>query len=151
MVQGVSHREAAREGQSPGVAVLGSVRAGREGLREGGHRLAERGAIPGPGTSLLAGGNRLPPHRASQGVVRQAFDVRGPPRGRRRLEGLDHTRVPEAPPLPPQTAVGHRVRQGMVAGVFRRGEQTRLGQNLCRLHVRQAAGQRRLGPIRHGL
>ena len=40
-----SHSEAEIDGQPPGVAVLGQVRQGLEGLLEGGHRLVERGAV----------------------------------------------------------------------------------------------------------
>ena len=56
--QRASQREAELDGQHPGVAVLGQVREGLEGLLEGGHRLAERGAVVGPGAGLLAVGAR---------------------------------------------------------------------------------------------
>ena len=68
---------------------LGQVREGLEGLLEGGHRLAERGAVPGPGAGLLAVGHGLVPHLAPQGMVRQPFDLLGHPLGRERLKGLD--------------------------------------------------------------
>ena len=58
--------EAEINGQPPGVAVLGQVGEGLEGLLEGGHRLAERGAIVGPGAGLLAVGHGLGPHLAAQ-------------------------------------------------------------------------------------
>ena len=69
------HSEADLDGQPPGVAVLGQVREGLEGLLEGGHRLAERGTVEGPGTGLLAVRDGLVPHLAPQGMVRQAFDL----------------------------------------------------------------------------
>ena len=77
--QRTSQSEAELEGQHPGVAVLGQVREGLEGLLEGGHRLAERGAVVGPGADLLAVGHRLVPHLAPQGMVRQAFHLLGHP------------------------------------------------------------------------
>ena len=129
---------------------LGQVREGLEGLLEGGHRLAERGAVVGPGAGLLAVGDGLVPHLAPQGMVRQAFDLLGHPLGRERLKGLDNARVQHPPPLQQETAVGHLVRQGMLEGVFRLGEQAGLIQELRRLQVRQAAVQRRLGHVRNG-
>ena len=75
MISAPPNSEAEIEGQHPGVAVLGQVREGLEGLLEGGHRLAERGAVVGPGAGLLAVGHGLVPHLASQGMVRQAFDL----------------------------------------------------------------------------
>ena len=111
--QRASQREAELDGQPPGVAVLGQVREGLEGLLEGGHRLAERGAVVGPGAGLLAVGDGLVPHLAPQGMVRQAFDLLGHPLGRQRLEGLDHARVQPPPPLQqeavcrPPRASGH--------------------------------------------
>ena len=84
-VSATSQSEAELDGQHPGVAVLGQVREGLEGLLEGGHRLAERGAVVGPGAGLLAVGHGLVPHLAPQGMVRQAFDLLGHPLGRERL------------------------------------------------------------------
>ena len=150
-VSAPSQREAELDGQHPGVAGLGQVREGLEGLLEGGHRLAERGAVVGPGAGLLAVGHGLVPHLAPQGMVRQAFDLLGHPLGRERLEGLDQARVQHPPPLQQEAAVGHLVRQGMLEGVFRLGEQARLIQELGRLEVRQAAVQRLLGQVRNGL
>ena len=83
--------------------------------------------------------------------MRQAFDLLGHPLGRERLEGLDQARVQHPPPLQQEAAVGHLVRQGMLEGVFRLGEQAGLIQELRRLEVRQAAVQRRLGQLRNGL
>ena len=91
--------EADIEGQPPGVAVLGQVRQGLEGLLEGGHRLTEGGAVVGRDTSLLAVGDGLVPHLAPHGMVRQAFDLLGHPLGRQRLECLNNTRVQPPPPL----------------------------------------------------
>ena len=65
----------------PGIAVLGQVRQGLEGLLEGGPGLTERGAVVGPGTGLLAVGDGLGPHLAPQGMVRQALSW-GPTFGR---------------------------------------------------------------------
>ena len=62
--QGAIQSETESDGQSPGVAVLGQVRKGLEGLLKGGHRLAERGTVVGPGTSLLAVGDGLVPYLA---------------------------------------------------------------------------------------
>jgi hypothetical protein len=50
--------------------VLVQVLNGLEGLVEGGHRFAERGAVVGSGSSLLAVGHSLVPHLAPQGMVR---------------------------------------------------------------------------------
>jgi hypothetical protein len=69
------------------------VDEGLEGLLKRGHRLAERGAVIGPGAGLLAVGHRLVPHLASQSMVRQAFDRLGCWLGRQRLKGLDQARV----------------------------------------------------------
>src|SRR6266446_6844625 len=49
----LSQREAEINGQHPGVAGLGQVREGLDGVLEGGYRLVERGAFGGPGTGLL--------------------------------------------------------------------------------------------------
>jgi hypothetical protein len=68
--QRVSQREAELDGQPPGVAGLVQVREGLEGLLEGGRRLAERGAVVGPGAGLLAVGHGLVPHLPPQGMVR---------------------------------------------------------------------------------
>ena len=149
--QRACHSEAEIDGQHPGVAVLGQVREGLEGLVEVGHRLAERGAVVGPGAGLLAVGHGLVPHLAPQGMVRQAFDLLGHPVGRERLEGLDQARVQHPPPLQQEAAVGHLVRQGMLEGVFLLGEQAGLIQELRRLQVRQATVQRCLGQLRNGL
>ena len=46
-LQRVCQREAELDGQPPGVAVLGQVGEGLEGLLKGGRRLAERGAVLG--------------------------------------------------------------------------------------------------------
>ena len=123
------------EGQPPGIAVLGQVHKGLEGLLEGGHRLAERGAVVGPGTGLLAVGDGLIPYLAPLGMVRQAFDVLGHPVGRQRLESLDNAPVQPPPPLQQETAVGHLVRQGMLEGVVRLGEQPRLVEELGGLEM----------------
>ncbi len=162
-----SQREAELEGQPPGVAVLGQVREGLEGLLEGGHRLAERGAVVGPGAGLLAVGHGLVPHLASQGMVRQAFDLvrvlpsgrkalrprshLGPPRGRQRLQGLDNTRMQEAPPLQQEAAVGHLVREGMLEGIDPLGDKARLVEELGRLQVGEAAVQYRLRQLGNAL
>ena len=119
--------------------MLGQVREGLEGLLEGGHRLAERGAVVGPGAGLLAVGHGLVPHLAPQGMVRQAFDLLGHPVGRERLEGLDNARVQHPPPLLQEAAVGHLLRQGMLEGIGRLGEEARLIEELGGLEVRQAA------------
>ena len=128
------------------------MRKGVEGLLEGGHRLAERGAVVGPGAGLLAVGHGLVPHLAPQGMVRQPFDLLGQPaRAPSALEGLDNARVQHPPPLLQQAAVGHLVRQGMLEGVVLLGEQAGLIQKLGRLQVRQAAVQRLLGQVGNGL
>ena len=63
-------------------------------------------------------------------MVRQTFDLLDHPVGREHLEGLDNTPVQHPPPLQQEAAVGHLVRQGMLEGVFRLGEQARLIQKL---------------------
>jgi hypothetical protein len=98
-VQRVSQREAELDGQPSGVVVIGQVREGLEGLLEGGHGLAECGAVVGPGTGLLAVGHRFAPHLAPQGMVRQAFGLLGHSLGYERLEGLDQAPVQHPPPL----------------------------------------------------
>jgi hypothetical protein len=94
-----SQGKAELKGQPPRVAGLGQVREGLEALLEGGHRLAERGAIVGPSASLLAISDGLAPHLAPQGVVRQAFDRLGRPLRHERFEGLDQARMQHPPPL----------------------------------------------------
>jgi hypothetical protein len=133
------HSEAEVDSQYPGVAVLGQVRKGLKGLLEGSHRLAERGAVAGPGAGLLAVGHGFVPHLAPQGMVRQAFDLLGPPLGRQRLKGLDNAPVQYPPPLQQETVVGDLVCQGMLESVFWLREQAGLIQELRRLQVRQAA------------
>ncbi len=71
--------------------------------------------------------------------------------GRERLEGLDDAGMQHPPPLLQQTAVGHLVGQGMLEGVDLVGEEARLIEELRRLEVRQAAMQRLLGQLGHGL
>jgi hypothetical protein len=149
--QRVSQRETELNGQHSGIAGLGQVREGLERLLEGGHRLAERGTVVGPGASLPAAGHGLVPHLAPQGMVRQTFDLLGRPLGREHLEGPDNTRVQHSPPLLQEAAVGHLVRQGMLEGVFLLGEQACLIQKLCRLQVRQATVQRLFGHLGNGL
>jgi hypothetical protein len=97
-VQWFIQSEAQLEGQSPGVAVLGEVREGLEGLLEGGHRLAECGAVVSPGASLLTVGDGPVPHLIPQGMVRQACDLLVNPLWCEHLYGLDKTRV-QPPPL----------------------------------------------------
>jgi hypothetical protein len=136
-------------------------------LLEGSHRLAERSAVVGPGTDLLAVGHGLVPHRATQGMMRQAFDlVRALPSGRKdlrprshlshavgreRFEDFDNACVQDPPPLPQEAAVGHLLRQGMREGILWLGEQAGLIEKLRRLQVGQAAVQRRLGYLGNGL
>ena len=139
------HRQAEIEGQPPGVAMLGQVREGLEGLLEGGHRLAERGALVRPGAGPLAVGHGLVPHLAPQGMVGEPFDLLSSPVGRECLKHLYQARVQPPPPLQQKAAIGHLVCQSMLEGVLRLGEQAGLIQELCRLQVRQAAVQRRLG------
>ena len=131
--------------------MLGQVREGLEGLLEGGHGLAERGAVPGSGAGLLAVGHGLVPHLAPQGMVRQAFDLLGRPVPGERLQGLDDAGVQHPPPLLQETAVGHLVRQGVLEGVLTLGEEPRFVEELGRLEMREATMQRRLGPLGDGL
>src|SRR4029450_6315835 len=104
--------EAELEGQHPGVAGLGQVCESLESLLEGGYRLAERGAVPGPSAGLLAVGDSLVPYLTSQGMVCQAVHLLGQALGREGLQHLDKPAVEDAPPLLEQTAVGHLVSQG---------------------------------------
>ena len=73
--QRACQRETELDGQSPGIAVLRQVREGLQGLLEGSHSLAERGALVGPGPGLLAVGHGLVPDRAAQGMMRQVFHL----------------------------------------------------------------------------
>src|SRR5262245_51912738 len=91
--------EAELEGSPPGVAVFGQVREGLEGLLEGGYRLVERGAVPGPGAGLLAVGHSLVPHLAPQGMVRQEVYLLGQALCIEGLKRLDNTRVQHPPTL----------------------------------------------------
>ena len=118
MAQRISQSEADLDGQYPGVAIVGQVRQGLERLVVVGHRLAERGAGPGPGTGLLAVGHSLVPHLAPHSMVRQAFDLLGYPLGRERFEGLNKARVQHPSPLQQEAVVSHLVREGMLEGVF---------------------------------
>ena len=99
--------------------VLGQVREGLEGLLEVGHRLAERGAVEGPGAGLLAVGHGLVPHLAAEGMVGQAFHLLGHPVSSERLQGLDDLRMQSAPPFVQQAAVRHLLGQDMLEGVGR--------------------------------
>ena len=63
----------------------------------------------------------------------KAFDLLGYPVPGEPLEGLDSASMQRSSPLVQQAAVGHLVRQGMLKGVFRLGEKTRLVQELCGL------------------
>jgi hypothetical protein len=121
-LQHASQREAELDGQHPGVAGLGQVREGLEGLLERGQRFAERGAVVGSSTGLLAVGHGLVPHLPPQRMVRQAFNLLGSPLGHERLKGLDNARVQPPPPFQQKAAVGHLVRQGMPEGVLLLGK-----------------------------
>ena len=92
-VQRDTYSKAEIDGQPPGVAVLGQVRQGLEGLVEEDYRLAEGGAAVGPGPGLLTVRDDLVPHLAPQGMLRQEFDLLGYSVRRERLEGLDKARV----------------------------------------------------------
>ena len=133
--------------RDPGPAGREEVRKGLERLLEGRHRLAERTAFGGPGAGLLAVGHGLGPHFATQGVVRQVFDLLSPLLGCQRLERFDNACVQHAPPLQQQAAVGHLVREGMLEGVLALGKEPRLVEKLGRLEVCQAAMQRVLGQL----
>jgi hypothetical protein len=143
--------EAEVDGQHPGVAGLGQVREGLEGLLEGGHRLAERGTVVGPGTGLPAVGHGLAPHLAPHGMVRQAVDLLGHPLGHKRLESFDQTRVQHPPPLQQEAVVGYLVCQGVFEGVFLFGEQAGLIQELSGLQLRQATVQPCLRQVSNSL
>ena len=104
------------------VAVFGEVRESLEGLLKGAHRLAERGAVKGPGAGLLAIRHGLGPHLAPQGMVGEMFDLHGHPLGREPLESLDNVCVQPPPPLQQEAVVGHFVRQGMLEGICRLGD-----------------------------
>ena len=56
--------EAELNGLHPGVAVVGQVREGLEGLVEIAYNLAQCSAVVGPGPSLLAVEHGLVPHLA---------------------------------------------------------------------------------------
>ena len=99
IAQRACRREAEIDGQSPGIAVFGQVCEGLEGLLEGGHRLAERGAVVGPGAGLLAVRHGLVPHLAPQGMMGQPFDLPGHPLPGECLEGLDDAGMQHPPPL----------------------------------------------------
>jgi hypothetical protein len=83
-------------------------------------------------------------------MVRQAVDLLGHPFGRQRLESLDQACMQYPPPLKQEAPVGHLVRQGMLEGVLRLGEQARLVQELRGLEVRQATVQGRLRQVDNG-
>ena len=114
-VRSARHPKARRSSMASPLVSPGSGRCARawRACSKVGHRLAERGAVVGPGTGLLAVGDGLVPHLAPQGMVRQAFDLLGPPLGRERLKGLDQARVQPPPPLQqagyrrPPRASGH--------------------------------------------
>ena len=75
------------------------MREGLQGLLEGGHRLAEGGAVVGSGTGLLAADDGLVPHLAPQGMVRQAFDLLGQSVGIQRFYSLENSGMQPPPPL----------------------------------------------------
>ena len=77
-------------------------------------------------------------------MVRQAVDLLDHPLGRKRFDGLDNTRVQPPPPLQQETVVRDLVRQGVLEGVCRLGEQAGFIQELRRLEVRQALLEMRL-------
>ena len=106
------------------------MREGLKGLLKGGHRLAERGAVEGPGASLLAVGHGLIPHLAPQGMVRQPLDLLGHPLGRQRLESFDNAGMQRPAPLLQETSVGHLMREGVLKRIFALGEQPGLIEKL---------------------
>ena len=124
------------------VAPLWQMRQGAEGLLEVLYGLAvgrpRHGLLP----RLPAVRQGLVPHLASQGMVRQAFDllchaVSG-------VKGLDNTGMQRLAPLLQQAAVGHFVGQGMLEGVLALGKQAYLVEELGGLEVREATLQRLL-------
>jgi hypothetical protein len=72
-------------------------------------------------------------------MVRQPYNLLGHLLGRKCLKRLDQARVQPPPPLQQEATVCHLVRQGMLEGIFRLGEQAGLIQELRRLEARQAA------------
>ena len=139
--QRAPQRKAELNSQSPGLAVVGQVCEGPQGLFEGGHRLAERGAVIGLGAGLPAVGHGFVPHLAPQGMVRQAFHLLGHPLGRLRFEGLDQARVQPPPPFPQEAAVRYIVRQGVLEGVCELGHYLRFVKELGRLEVGESGVQ----------
>ena len=127
------------------------MREGLEGLLIGGQRLAERGAVVGPGAGLLAEGHGLVPHLPPQGMVRQAFHLLGHAVPDEGLQGLDDAGMESAPPLLEQRLIGHLLSEDVLEGVLVLGEEARLIEELGRLEVRETVMQRRLGPLGHGL
>src|SRR5262249_22287699 len=83
----------------------------------------------------------LVPHFTPQGVVRQPFDLIGPPVPSESFHNLDNTGMQRPPPLLEEATIGHIVRQGVLESVFQLGEEARLIQKLCSLEVSEVAVQ----------
>src|SRR5262245_39891363 len=109
------------DGQLQGVAGLGQMCEGLEGLLAVGYCPAERGAVPGPGAGLLAVDHGFVPHLSPQGMVRQPFDLLGPLVPRERFKRLDNPCMQRPPALQQKAPVSYLVRQGMLEGIFVRG------------------------------
>jgi hypothetical protein len=146
-----AQREAELDGLSPGVAGLRQVLESLEGLLKGGHGLAEGGAVPGPGASVVAVGHGFVPHLAPEGVVGQPVDLLGHPLPGERLHGLDNQGMQRPPSLQQETPIGHLMRQGVLEGVFQLGEEARLVEELRGLQAGQALVDGGLGHLRDGL
>ena len=133
------------------LAALGEMCQGRQRLLKIRHGLTVRRARHCSAPGLPAVGQRLVPHLAPHGMVRQPFDLLGQAVRVEPFEGLDNAPMQRPPPLLEQTAVGHLVGQGVFEGEFALGEQPRLIEELGRLQVGQATVQVRLGQLGNGL
>jgi hypothetical protein len=84
-------------------------------------------------------------------MVGQAVDVLRQAIGVEPLEGLHDPRVEGPASLLEQAPIRHVMGQGVLEGIFQRGEEARLIEELGRLQVHETSLECRLGQLREGL
>src|SRR5262249_54816125 len=82
---------------------------------------------------------RLVPHFAPQGMMREPFHLLDDSVTRSLFQRLDNAGMEHPPSLLQETAISHLVRQGMLEGVLTLREQPDLIEKLRRLEMGQAA------------
>jgi hypothetical protein len=118
------------DSEPTGVGALGEVSMRVDGLFVARQRIAVGPAVVRLLPCLPAVCQGLVPDLAPQGMVGEPSDLVGQAVSIERLQGLDDARVQHPPPPQQEAVVGHLLGEGMLEGVVRLGEQSRLIQEL---------------------